>query len=564
MAQNILGIDLGSFAVKLVLIERRARTFRLIEFIEQPLNQSSRLSHEEQVALALEQLFAQRKLAADVVCVSLSGHLLSSRLIDIPLTQAKKIAQAIEFELEGFVPMPIEDLHFDHHVLHTTAESSKVLCVYILNEKFGHYMDAVAKSGFEAKYISADFVDLAGIAQVGMVPHDGCYMLLDLGHNKTNVCIMAGKDLKYVRTIGIGGHHFTRAIQRVFNLNFEKAESLKLTRGKLFVREEDTDQVARIISKVGGDLVSAIKQTVMGYHNAYGQNHSIDAVYCCGGTARMHGLLDFLSFHLRTNVLDLDVLNFFNHQLENAEEIAHVIPQSIAAAMRPVYSGRIPKINLRKGPYAFKQDVELITGELKMAGWLLLGLFLLGLAYYFYASSYYTHKTDLLVAKVERVVKETFPNKPVANEEGEDKGKKGKKAKKEKGSGKDAKSRLEKVKKQIDDQVAMVGGQDAILNRIGAVSVLKVLEEISKNLPPKKEVRLQITNLSYADNFVRLEGRTVDYEKVGQIVAALSNSPMFTSVESKNEQKTKNDELKFVLNINLEALAPVETAEKEE
>jgi hypothetical protein len=265
---------------------------------------------------------------------------------------------------------------------------------------------------------------------------------------------------------------------------------------------------------------------------------------------------------LRTNVLDLDVLNFFNHQLENSEEVAHIIPQSIAAAMRPVYSGHTPKINLRKGPYAFKQDVELITGELKFAGWLLLGLFLLGLVYYFYASGYYTRKTDLLVAKVERVVKESGALEvEVAAGEGE--GKKGKKEKKEKKGGKDPQSRLEKVKKQVEAQVAQVEGQQAILDRVGAVSVLKVLEEISKNLPAKKDVRLQFINLSYADNFVRLEGKTVEYEKVGEIVAALQNSPMFTSVESKNEQKTKNDELKFTLNINLAAEAPVETAEKE-
>ena len=79
-----------------------------------------------------------------------------------------------------------------------------------------------------------------------MVPNEGYYALLDIGHNSANFLIMEGKELRYVRSIGIAGYHFTRAVQRAFNLNYEKAEALKLSRGKLYIRENESDHVSRI------------------------------------------------------------------------------------------------------------------------------------------------------------------------------------------------------------------------------------------------------------------------------------------------------------------------------
>ncbi|MBF0106454.1 MAG: pilus assembly protein PilM, partial [Deltaproteobacteria bacterium] len=405
MSQTILGIDLGTSTVKALLIERRMQELVVLQFVQEPVNLQSRLSHEEQVVAILEKIFSNNILAADVICMSLPGHLLSSRIITLPFTNAKKISQLIDFELESHIPFPIEEIFSDYHVLGTSGNESQVLCTYTQDASLKKYIEGFSKAGIEAKYFGASITDLAGIAHVAMVPPEGFYIICDIGNSGTNLVIMEGKELKYVRAIGIGGYHFTRAIQRAFNLNQEKAESLKLSRGKLYVRAQDSDQISRILNKVALELASAIKQTIW----AFGHHHkgaNIMALYCCGGGSKLVGILDFLSFHLRFNVFELEVLNFVTHQFEDPDEINPIIPQVLATATRPIHSNRVPRINFRKGPYAFKQDLQMLTSELKSIGVLLLVILFLGVGYYIYADHHYANKKAAIDKQVELVIKD--------------------------------------------------------------------------------------------------------------------------------------------------------------
>ena len=166
MAQNILGIDIGTYSVKLILLERQFDEFRILQFVEQPLNLQTRLPHDELVTNALEMALKTTPMTADVVSSSLPGHLVSSRVIDLPFTNAKKLSQVIEFELEGFVPFAIEDLVFDYHVLSKTESTSRLLCVYMHQERFTKYLDGLATVHIDPKYFGADAVDLSTIAQL--------------------------------------------------------------------------------------------------------------------------------------------------------------------------------------------------------------------------------------------------------------------------------------------------------------------------------------------------------------------------------------------------------------
>lgn len=526
MAQRILGIDIGTFSVKLALLERAFSEFKVLNLLEQPLNLQTRLPHEELVVLALEQAFKTRDFTADVVATSFPGHLLSCRVLEMPFTNAKKISEVIEFELEGYVPFEMEDLHFDFHVLQRFSESSRLLCVYMQQEKFSSYLENLAKAGLDPKYMGADLIDLASIAQVTMVPRDEYYALCDIGHSKTNVCVMKGTELHYARTIGIGGVHFTRAIQRAFNVNYEKAESLKLSRGRLFIREQDSDQVSRVITHVSTELVSCIKQTFLGFDNLAGRQN-IAAIYCVGGGSRLNGLMEFLSFHLRANVLEMDALAAVDHSMDDAGEANRVMAQAIANAVRPVFSNRLPRINFRKGPFAFKQDIQLFTQELKHAGALMVAVLLLAVGYYFYADYHYAEKTAAIDAKIQKILRDEFPDI----------------------AGAKARGGLTKLMKQAETKFKDLKQQSAGLFG-GGISVLGIMQEIAGKLPAKKDVKLEFAEFNFADDYVRINARTDDPLNVTKIVAALKASDMFPEIEATDPQSKPNNLWDFQMKID--------------
>lgn len=552
MAQKILGIDLGTYSLKLALVERTFNELRLLKLVEQPLNLQTRLPHEELVRLALEQVLQAHDLDADIVSTSYPGHLFSNRILELPPSQQKHLGQAVDFDLEGLIPFDLGDVFYDFHLLDKSDKALHVLCSYMMNEKFGRYIENLASAGVDPKYFGADVVDLSAVAHVAMVPGSEYYALCDIGHSKTNVCVMQGRELKYVRTIGIGGLHFTRTIQRAFNVNFEKAESLKLSRGKLHIREADADQISRILSHVATELASGIKQTFLGFDNLSAR-HTISAIYVTGGSSKLKGLVDYLSFHLRTNVLELDAVSPLPSTLEDAAEASSLMTQAVANAVKPVFSTKVPRLNFRKGPYAFKQELNLLTNELKYAAALTVVIFVLGLGYYFYTGHYYDNKK---VAVNEHVIDRLEnQHKAFFDLVGAQKYKK-----------EPENLNPEAVLKTAKSKIATLQKQATMVSSATNLPVLAVMQELSKKLPQKKDVNLEITEFDYTDAYLRVNALTNDPLNVDKIVFGLKQEPsLFVNVNKTDpKRRAQSDLWEFTMRIDFKKNAATDEDDEDD
>lgn len=534
MSQRILSIDLGSFSIKVLRVVRRVQEIEILDYIEEPLTQHSRLSHDELVGVALEKILQNHALEYDVLSVSFPGHYLSSRVIELPFSGSKRIAQVIDGELESFIPFPLEEVFVDYHVLDTTDDGSKVLAVYVQEERFQKYLDGLLALGLDPKYFCPDFSDLVGLSQVSMVSQDAAYAFCDIGHNKTNFVVLQDGELKYVRTIGLGGHHFTRAIQRAFNLNFEKAESLKLARGKVYVREQDADQISRILNKVATELVMSMKQALLGARQA-GLDIDLQAIYVSGGGSLLSGLTDFVSFHLKMNLFTLNPLLYVQHDFNEPEEQAPGIAQVLATALRPIYSNRFTKMNFRKGPFAFKQDIQLITRELKTSIVMFVIMILMAGGYYFYSNHFYDNKVLKINKSIVAYLEKNVPDiKPKSQ-----KNMRYSKAKK------DLKGYVRSLKKTLEGYSAF----SELTN--GESAVLTAMYEISRLLPPKNELNFEVNDFIFSKDFIRLESSTNDTLNVEKIIAALNKSSVFKSIEKIDEKKRAGGRIDFKLKIEM-------------
>lgn len=534
MSQRILSIDLGTFSIKVLRVIRRVQEIEILDYIEEPITQHSRLSHDELVGVALEKILQNYELDHDVLAISFPGHYLSARIIELPFSGSKRIAQVIEGELESFIPFPLEEVFVDYHVLDQKDEGTDVLAVYVQEERFSKYLDGLMAVGLDPKYFCPDFADLVGLAQVSMVSQEGYYAFCDIGHNKTNLVIMEQGELKYVRTIGLGGHHFTRAIQRAFNLNFEKAESLKMARGKVYVREQEADQISRILNKVATELVMSIKQAVLGARQA-NSDAQIQGLYVTGGGSLLSGLTDFISFHLKMNIFPLNPLRFVQHSFSEPEEQSPHISQVLSTALRPIYSNRFTKMNFRKGPFAFKQDIQLITRELKTSIVMFVIMIFMATGYYFYSSYFYENKVLSVNTEIVKYLKAEVPDIKPKNQ---------KKMRYSKAR-KDLKGYVRSLKKKLD-------GYSAFSELTSGESpVLTAMYEISRLLPPKKELNFEVNDFIFSKDFIRLESSTDDTLNVEKIISALNKSSYFKSISKIDEKKRAGGKIDFKLKIEL-------------
>ncbi len=542
MPQRILGIDIGSYSVKVAELSRSFKSFEFTAFYERRVGENELLSREESQAIALQGLIDDHNLQWDAVCVGFPGQLVSSRLLTFPFSSRKKIDQTIEFEIENYVPFHLEEIVLDYAVLSSSKDFSRVVALYTPKGEVAKKLSMFQGISIDPRHMCVEGVELTNLVNLGMVPPEGSFAIIDIGHEKTTVAIFQGKHLGYVRAISIAGKAVTEAIAKRLGVPADEAEKLKIEMGQLgsgdqIVVDDLSRDVMAAVKQTVDELLLHIRQTIFAYNDM--ENVPVEGVYLCGGSSRIPGLDSYISDFLKQNVAFLNVTEFHFSRLERAEAHRHVIPQALALALKEVAGPALPDVNFRRGEFAFRGDVEQLGGGLRRAGIALAVIVFLALLNF--TVKYYTlkNRVEMIRDNAAQLVLQALPGtakKAVATTSG-------------------ALSVIKGKKAETADRIAK-------LKAAMGLSPLNILKEISELMPPKNEVAIDVEDISIAPDRVTLSGRTGSFETVDKIKMAMEKAENFKNVTTGNVRKGTKGEIKF--DLSMEIKEPGDTAGKEQ
>lgn len=531
MAQRIIGIDVGTYSVKIAEIERSFKSFAFTNFFERRIQYNELLSTDESVAIALQGIIDDNDLSWDIAVAGVPGQRVSSRLLTFPFGGAKKIEQTVQFEMEGHIPFDIEDILMDYSVVWSTKEASKVLVVYLQKSEFAKDLSTLQSVNIDPRYMAAEGMELVNLVNLGMVPPEGAYAIIDLGHEKTTIAICQGKMLSYVRAVSIGGKAITEAIARKLEVPYDEAERIKIEMGHVPVggREVVDDFSAKVvdaISSVLDDLMLQLKQTLFTYLDTEGV--PVEGLFICGGTSRMPGLDRALTDSLKQNVAYLNPLDFHFCRLEHDEGHRHVMPQALSLALRGVAAGGGHQVNFRFGEFAFTGDVAQFGGNMRkivIAIGLIITLALANFTFKYYSLK---RRLDKVQGDVAELVLQALPGTP-------------------RRSLKTTSSALSLIKSketEIRDRITK-------LDEAMGLSPLDILKEISQDIPSRKDIKLDVTSLSITQNRATFSGITDSFEAVDRIKQSLEKSKNLRNVTTGNVRKGVKGEIKFDVSMEI-------------
>ena len=527
MPQVILAIDAGSYSIKLAKAERSLGEFQLTEFYEIPLTSSEVLTREQATTALLTRFFEEHPIYYDTALASLSGLQSSFRMLEFPFTQAKKIESALEFELENYVPLPIEDLLTDYVIVDKTENISKVLAVYTPKAEFVKFLNMLSHANCDPRYVGIESLDLANLYHSGLLPPEGNYVILDLGHSKTNLVLMQGPHLRAVRTLSFGGKALTQAIAKAFQIEMPQAEEMKVKQGQVSAFEK-TDRLSELLQKTIDEFLIQIRQTLFAFYEK--GEKTIEAVYLCGGGSRLSGLDQYISTRLRLNVSPLDVLDFSYTKISDPEAARPVIAPCMALLLRAVYPTKTINLNFRRGEFAYKRDIQAISSNLRPLAVLAVAIFVLGLMYFVFTLYTFKGREKKMNKGVSTLITQGMPNPPKKPPEG----------------AQSALSLLNSRINEANDRLKKLEGSNA-------PSSFEVLKLISANLPTRQELKLDVDDMNISGDHVRLEGRTISYEAVDKVKASLEKVSQFKNVQTGNVRKGVQDEIKFSVSFDVGA-----------
>lgn len=349
MATTILGIDLGSYSVKVARLEAGFRSMHLVSIEEQRLPRAESRQPENEAAAegdeaaqadsatgdsllqqqlrTLEQLLQNQKGKGETSVVALGGEV-TLRLVEMPFADPKKVGQALPFELAGQLMTDPEDQIVDQSLARPMPArpaagagsdeepSSLWLAGCAPRSVLEERLAALGELGLDPRLCAATalagaalFMEAArgkGAAGAETAPELPLW-IVDLGHRTTHVCAVAAHPgrsgqvlVSFARTIGRGGEHLTRALSRALGVDFARAEELKHMHG---IAADAEPRVTAALREALRPLLRDLRQTLSAYVARYGEPPR--CLHLTGGTAQLGGLAELISEDLGVEVKSL-------------------------------------------------------------------------------------------------------------------------------------------------------------------------------------------------------------------------------------------------------------------
>ncbi|HEY7189770.1 MAG TPA: type IV pilus assembly protein PilM [Vicinamibacterales bacterium] len=312
-SKAVVGLDIGSSAVKAVELKPVGKGFRVAAFGSEPVPQDAivdgAIIDAGAVADSIRRVFENNKaFKAKDVCASLSGNAVIVKKITLPVMTESELGESIYWEAEQYIPFDIQDVNLDYQILDPgtgpdSRGSMEVLLVAAKKEKIGDYTGVIAQAGRAPVIVDVDAFALQNAYEVNYgLESAHIVVLLNAGASAININILQGDQSVFTRDISTGGNAYTEAVQKELDLPFESAEQLKKGIPVDGASFEEAQPVLRAVTE---NVLLEIQKT-FDFFKATAASEQIDRIMLSGGASRVDGFREMLHERIGAPVEEFD------------------------------------------------------------------------------------------------------------------------------------------------------------------------------------------------------------------------------------------------------------------
>ena len=325
------GIEVGSYAVKAIRLERDGEEVRIGDFAyiphKKPLSTPD-LDVDEMIRLTLGQLVSQKSFEGESVAMSIEGRSSFARFAKLPPVEAKKIPDIVKFEAVQQSPFPLDEVEWDSKTfISDDSPETEVGIFLVRRDEIERRLSLWAEHGLFPEIVTLGPVALFNAVKYDLAgdPAGGPVVTLDIGTNASDLVVADG-DNCWIRTFPTGGNDFTEAIAEAFKLSYSKAEKLK----KDSATSKYAKQIMQAMRPVFGDLLQDVQRSLSHYENQH-RGVELNTVLGVGSTFKIPGLRKFLGQQLQVGVGRLDEFQRIRVEGRMAADFAsHTVNMSTA------------------------------------------------------------------------------------------------------------------------------------------------------------------------------------------------------------------------------------------
>ncbi len=296
--KNVVGLDIGSSAVKLIQLKETKRGYQLKHFGMAPLPPEAiidgALMNSTVIVNTIRELVRSQRVRHKETGIAIGGHSVIIKKITLPTMTNEELQESIQWEAEQYIPFDINDVNIDVQVLtQNPVEHGQmdVLLVAAKKDMINDYLGVVHEAGLTPMMVDVAAFCVENAFEINYdLPVNETVVLVNIGASVITINVLAAGITAFTRDISMGGNHFTEEIQKQLNVSYDEAEALKLGGGAQTDAESVIPQeVERIILTVADTMAGEIQRS-LDFFTATAVDSHIARVYLSGGTCKIPSL----------------------------------------------------------------------------------------------------------------------------------------------------------------------------------------------------------------------------------------------------------------------------------
>jgi general secretion pathway protein L len=406
MATRVVGFDLGAYSVKAVIVNPGFRAASVLEVVEVPVPPGDE-PHEVRAARAVGQIVREHNLKPDTPYAAISGNQVFIHILEFGFRTAKRadLESAVGGELEGILPVDLEEMVYafdnlppdvvaqpavavvgaqpgEEDLAFTSTETSvvrgrvappatgmRVLACATRKDRARRLLELLDAVDAEPRGLVAAPASYPRVAErIAAAQGKGAPVaIVDIGHVCTDVCILREGRAIFARTLARGGKQVTDAVARVWRLTPAEAETTKHQSGFIAsalepAPSEAWQNVSNVVRPVLEPLARDLRQTLSACRAKTGATP--DRMVIVGGGSRLRGMAAFLTeeLHIPVSTLTEDDAAAIFGSAAVADPVGADVACLAAGVAFEGATGR-PSFDLRQGELAYKADLSWLRAK---------------------------------------------------------------------------------------------------------------------------------------------------------------------------------------------------------
>lgn len=532
---KILGVDLGSYSIKIAELDVSSKGYVVHQIHDFPLTSDPNRDRSLEIIEILRNFSARFDATSTRWVVGVPQHHVSVHHKRFPFRERLKILKSLPFELEDEIPLEIEDTIYDAKVVEYIGQSSDVLAVACPKESIQEILDLCKDGGFDPEIVSTEGLALANVVEnwnaappevsptfrqideltaVGVTAAQPARLVLHLGYTRSLLLVYRDGGLISLRSILWGGADIANALSQAFAIPM--LEAVKILNTKSFIlmnsagATQDQLHLSNTISGCIDSLIRELRLTLLEVKAAF--NVEFREVDLMGGMSQIQNLGAYITQALE---IPANVSHYLQQGKQTRFEVTPHIEASasiaIGLAIEAMKRPRNPPINLRKEEFA-RENLALTRfwETWRLPATVAITAFFIFFAYSIVRESVAEGLLETIDERVTEVAKDQA-------------GLRG------------AKATESGIRAYINRQSRQLKLRDELTQMTKYVSAMDILTQLSEKLPvvqpPKAGQGLDVSYLSIQNDEVVLEGYVQGANMVPAVESALKEIGVANSLQ---------------------------------